>query len=133
MQVHVLLYDSGKDNEGIHSLEIKDKTVVIMFEDKDDAERYCGLLEAQDFPCPSVERVSRDEIETFCSQSGYEARLVEKGFIPKSQEDRLLISPPQSNLDVSDWNNFEADDIETLQQSKSDDLENIRKDLENLL
>ena len=133
MQVHVLLYDAGQDNEGIHSLEIKDKTVVLMFEEKDDAQRYCGLLEAQDFPCPSVEKVDREDIEIFCTQSGYEARMVEKGFIPKSQEDRLLISPPQSNLDVTDWNKPENHVQETIEQLQDDDIETIRKDLENLL
>tara|TARA_Y100001968_G_scaffold261893_1_gene249927 strand:+ start:1287 stop:1688 length:402 start_codon:yes stop_codon:yes gene_type:complete len=133
MLVHVLLYDHGTDNEGIHSLEIKDKTVVLMFEEEDDAQRYCGLLEAQDFPSPSVERVESDEIELFCSQSGYEARLVEKGFIPKSQEDRLLISPPESNLDVTNWNKDELTDNKRLDESKTDDLEVFRNNLENLL
>ncbi len=55
MHVHVLLYDAGKDTEGIHSLEISGKTIVLMFENKDDAERYAGLLEAQDFPMPTIE------------------------------------------------------------------------------
>ena len=64
MQVHVLLFRAGEDNEGIHSLEINDTTVVLMFEEFDDAERYCGLLEAQDFPSPTVELVQREEIES---------------------------------------------------------------------
>ena len=55
MLVHVLLYKVGKEEEGIHSIDIKGKTIVLMFEDSDDANRYCGLLEAQDFPTPSVE------------------------------------------------------------------------------
>ena len=54
MQIFVLLYNSGTDKEGIHSIELKGRTIVLMFEDKDDAIRYCGLLEAQDFPLPSV-------------------------------------------------------------------------------
>ena len=52
MLVHVLLYEAGTESEGIHSLELKGTPVILMFEDKDDAERYCGLLEAQDFPTP---------------------------------------------------------------------------------
>ena len=133
MKVHVLLYDSGQDQEGIHSLEIKDKTVVLMFEEKDDAERYCGLLEAQDFPSPSVEKVDQEEIEIFCSQAGYEARMVQKGFIPKSQEDRLLISPPESSLDVSDWNKRDNHEETTNDKSIDYDLDIIRKNLEELL
>ncbi len=136
MLIHVLLYNSSTDSEGIHSLEINGKTVVLMFEEKDDAERYCGLLEAQDFPCPSVEIVEKSEIESFCDQEGYEARFVSSGFIPKSQEDRLLISPPQSNLDVSNWDsNVDNTDSDLLNKEsiESERLEKLKKNLENLL
>ena len=44
MNVFVLLYNSGTDKEGIHSIELKGRTIVLMFEDKDDATRYCGCL-----------------------------------------------------------------------------------------
>ena len=64
MLVHVLLYDAGQDSEGIHSLELSGSTVVLMFENPDDAERYAGLLEAQDFPVPSIEALDREEIES---------------------------------------------------------------------
>ena len=70
MLVHVLLYEAGTDSEGIHSLELKGKTVILMFQDKDDADRYCGLLEAQDFPTPSVEELTRNDIENFVSNQG---------------------------------------------------------------
>ena len=91
MLVHVLLYKVGNEEEGIHSIDIKGKTIVLMFEDSDDAERYCGLLEAQDFPTPSVEELTRRDIEAFCFEAGYEARYVEKGFIPgKSPIDKLV-------------------------------------------
>ena len=60
MRVHVLLFDAGTDSEGIHSLEIAGRTVVLLFENPDDAERYAGLLEAQDFPVPTVEALDRD-------------------------------------------------------------------------
>ena len=33
--------------------------------------------------------------------AGYESRLVTKGFLPQTEEDRILISPPQRNLDSS--------------------------------
>ncbi len=78
MKIFVLLYNANSENEGIHSIEYKGKTIVLMFEDKDDAERYCGLLEAQDFPVPSVEPIEINEIEEFCKQCDYETRLVEK-------------------------------------------------------
>ena len=130
MLVHVLLYEAGTESEGIHSLELKGATVILMFQDRDDAERYCGLLEAQDFPTPSVEELSRVDIEAFCVEAGYEARFVEKGFIPTTDEERLMISPPLSNLDVGNWN---SKAIENNKSSSIDQLEDIKKRLENLL
>ena len=130
MLVHVLLYEAGTESEGIHSLELKGSTVILMFQDKDDAERYCGLLEAQDFPTPSVEELTRIDIEAFCHEAGYEARYVEKGFIPSTDEERLMISPPLSNLEVGNWHN--KDNINEP-SSSNDQLEDIKKRLENLL
>ena len=126
MDVFVLLYNIGTDKEGIHSIEIKGRTIVLMFEEKDDAERYCGLLEAQDFPLPSVEMISIDEIREFCNKLDYESKLVEKNFVPKTIEDRLLISPPQKNLEVEQWNSEERE-LSNL------DINSIKENLEKLL
>ena len=136
MQVHVLLYDAGQENEGIHSLELAGKTAVLMFENADDAERYAGLLEAQDFPLPTIEQVSRDEIEEFCRQAGYEARHVESGFMPNTDEEHLLFAPPEANRDVSNWQDQDGSntvDDQSDQQTELTDLEAIRKRLEGLL
>ena len=103
MRVHVLLFDAGTDSEGIHSLEISGRTVVLLFENPDDAERYAGLLEAQDFPVPTVEALDREDVDLFCREAGYEARLIESGFVPSNDEERLFMAPPQSNRDVSNW------------------------------
>tara|TARA_B100000029_G_scaffold461713_1_gene493695 strand:- start:811 stop:1203 length:393 start_codon:yes stop_codon:yes gene_type:complete len=130
MLVYVLLYDSGKDSEGIHSLEISGKTIVLMFENKDDAQRYSVLLEAQDFPCPSIEHIERNEIEAFCEQSGYEPRFVESGFIPKTVEERLSLVPPEKNLDNISWKD---DNKKTNESEFKDDLSDIRNRLEELL
>ena len=126
MHIFVLLYNSGTDKEGIHSIELKGRTIVLMFEDKDDAIRYCGLLEAQDFPLPTVEMINIDEIRDFCIKLDYECKLVEKNFVPKTPEDRLLISPTQKNLELDDWkdNNDKLDNI---------DLNSIKENLEKLL
>ena len=126
MNVFVLLYNFGTEKEGIHSIELKGRTIVLMFEDKDDAERYCGLLEAQDFPMPSVQLINIDEIRDFCNKLDYESKLVEKNFVPKSAEDRLLISPPQKNLEVENWNQDESNE-------KNIDLNSIKENLEKLL
>ena len=139
MAVHVLLFDAGSENEGIHSLELNGTTVVLLFEDRDDAERYAGLLEAQDFPMPTVEAIERREMEEFCSSAGYEARFVPSGFLPQSAEERLLIAPPEKNMDVSNWQEQQLA-LQGGQQpepepisSGNPDLEAFRRRLEGLL
>ncbi|WP_225323093.1 DUF3110 domain-containing protein [Synechococcus sp. RSCCF101] len=140
MRVHVLLFDAGTDSEGIHSLEIEGRTVVLLFEDADDAERYAGLLEAQDFPTPTVEAVERSEMEAFCEQSGYEGRLVPQAFRPSTDEERLMLAPPPSNRDVSDWKEAREADASNPagaatedRASSSEALDALRRQLEGLL
>ena len=134
MLVHVLLYDAGKESEGIHSLELSGSTVVLMFENPDDAERYAGLLEAQDFPVPSIEALDREEIELFCRQAGYEARLVESGFVPQTDEERLMLAPPSANRDVTGWQEDEpVQRTEPDASPSTDQLDDIRRRLEGLL
>ena len=124
MKIFVLLYNPNTNDEGIHSIELKGRTIVLMFEEKDDAERYVGLLEAQDFPTPSIECVDLEEIKEFCNRCDYETRIVTKDFVPKTLEDRLLLTPPQKNLDVDKWEDKKNND---------ETLDDIRKNLEKLL
>ena len=147
MRVHVLLFDAGTDSEGIHSLEIAGRTVVLLFENPDDAERYAGLLEAQDFPVPTVEALDREDVDLFCREAGYEARLIESGFVPSNDEERLFMAPPQSNRDVSNWKDDAVSDdglaeqqgaeparqgLETEPESNPE-LDELRRRLEGLL
>ncbi len=134
MFVHVLLYEAHTENEGIHSIELKGSTVILMFEDIDDAERYCGLLEAQDFPTPEIEKLNRKDIELFCLDAGYEARFVEKGFIPSNDEERIMISPPQENLDLNSWKDITNDyKLQNPSTNSDNQLDDIKKRLEELL
>jgi len=127
MNIFVLLYNSGTDKEGIHSIELKGRTIVLMFEDKDDATRYCGLLEAQDFPLPTVEMIDMEEIKDFCIKLDYDFKFVERNFVPKTAEDRLLISPPQKYLEVENWE-------EDKNRNKNNiDINTIKENLEKLL
>lgn len=134
--MHVLLFDAGSDQEGIHSLELGGHTVVLLFEDRDDAERYAGLLEAQDFPVPTVELLDRRELEEFCLDAGYEARFVPANYRPESEEDLLLLAPPQRNMDVSSWKEQAQernDQADTAPAAGDPELEAIRRRLEGLL
>jgi hypothetical protein len=59
---------------------------------------------------------------------------VPAGFLPRSDEDRLLIAPPEQNLDVSHWRELaEADGAEGEQDKGRDpELEAFRRRLEGL-
>ena len=126
MNIFVLFYNSGTDKEGIHSIELRGRTIVLMFEEEDDATRYCGLLEAQDFPLPTIKMMNIEEIKNFCIKFDYEYRLVEKNFVPITAEDRLLISPPQNNIELNDWG-------EDIKNKKNFDINTIKENLEKLL
>ena len=141
MRVNVLLFDAGTDSEGIHSLEISGRTVVLLFENNDDAERYAGLLEAQDFPVPTVESLEKEDVEFFCREAGYEARFIEAGLVPGSDEERLFMAPPEANRDVSNWKDeqenttVESGPAETAppEPSENPELDALRRRLEGLL
>lgn len=132
MRVYILVYNSGTDNEGIHSLQTPDQNVILMFESEDDATRYALLLEAQDFLAPSVEEIDSEEIEEFCRDSGYDYKIVEAG---------MLAIPPEKNLDSNLWNpegDYSASTEEKPAPESSSDmskaeLERIRRQLEGLL
>ena len=142
MQVHVLLFDAGSDSEGIHSLEVSGRTVVLLFENPDDAERYAGLLEAQDFPAPKVEGLEREDVEIFCRDAGYEARFIETGFVPSNDEERMYMAPPEANRDVANWKDTDASEAVSDSSTQSVDdstapsnpeLDDLRRRLEGLL
>ena len=94
MQVWVLLFNANTDNEGIYTLEIEGNNIIVAFEQEDDAIRYAGLLEAQDFLSPTVERIDSRDLEEFCKESNYDLNIV--------PTDALLV-PPEKNVDKTDW------------------------------
>ncbi len=132
MRVYVVLFNARTENEGIHSFKIGERDIVLMFEDEDDAIRFGGLLEAQDFPPCSVEGFESEEIEEFCRGAGYEAKHVETG---------TLVMPPEQNLETTDWNpDARPEDRPSIVESAESDqdmsqkeLDRIRQQLENLL
>ncbi len=132
MRVFVLLFNARTENEGIHTISIGDRNVVLMFAEEDDATRYALLLEAQDFPEPAVEPIDQDEVEDFCSGAGYECKLIPQGFVPQDEFDRILLSPPEANLDNTDWKpegSIEIEDADT----PDPEIERMRRKLEGLL
>jgi hypothetical protein len=135
MRVFVLLFNARTENEGIHTIQIGDRNKVLMFESEDDATRYALLLEAQDFPAPTVEAIDSEEIEEFCRSADYDWEIVKDG---------MLAIPPDKNVENTDWKpdgNYSepetATETETGTETDSEispsELEIIRRRLEGLL
>ena len=68
-----------KNSGGVYAVEKKDtiSKVVQCFEEKDDAERYIGLLDADDYEDKlEVFEVNPDVIAFNCSQYGYQYTVI---------------------------------------------------------
>lgn len=131
MQVFVLLFNADTDNPGIHTISVGDQNLVLMFAQEDDALRYSLMLEAQDFAVPSVEKIDQEEIEEFCRDAGYEAYLIPENFMPQNEFERLLLAPPERNIDETDWNPEGKPEEDSDMSNR--DLDRIRRQLEGLL
>lgn len=129
MRVYILLFNARTENEGIHTVRIGDRNKVLMFKNEDDATRFTLMLEAQDFPTPSVEEFDSEEIEDFCRSADYDWEIIEEG---------QLALPPEQNLEETDWKP-EGKDKEAQLESElesmmpSEQLDAIRRRLEGLL
>ncbi len=126
MRVFVLLFNARTENEGIHTIQVGDRNKLLMFESEDDATRFALMLEAQDFPPATVERMDSDEVEEFCNGAGYDWELVPDG---------ALAVPPESNVEDTDWKeegkNPSPDDKEITDDDA--ELDRIRRQFEGLL
>jgi len=126
MRVYVLLFNARTENEGIHTLQIGDRNKILMFETEDDATRYGMMLEAQDFPEPTVEAIDLDEIIQFCISADYDYEIIKEG---------TLAVPPEQNVAETDWQLQEEPQSEDPgpEEMSTEELEKIRRRLEGLL
>jgi len=132
MRVFVLLFNARTENEGIHTIQIADRNKVLMFESEDDATRYALMLEAQDFPSPTVEPMEDEDIKEFCDSADYDWEIIPEG---------ALALPPENNADETDWQlENELDTLETeeteadeVSEISGSELDSIRRRLEGLL
>ncbi len=86
-----ILAISGKETEGAYAIDNENnKRMVYMFLDKDDAVRYAGLLEADNFPDMSVVEVNDQEIIEACVKHGHEYFVV--------TPDDIVIPPRDQSL-----------------------------------
>jgi hypothetical protein len=125
MRVYVLLFNARTENEGIHTVQVGSQNKVLMFESEDDATRYALLLEAQDFPTPTIEAVDSEEIEEFCREANYESELIKDG---------MLAIPPDQNVTSPDWTTEgEPIAVESESELSETELDRIRRQLEGLV
>lgn len=132
MLVYILLYNANTEDEGIHTIQEGDRNKILMFNDKDDALRYAMMLEAQDFPEPSVEAIDSEEIKAFCKSANYEWEIIESG---------KLAVPPETNLEQTKWEeeqNQSSGESSTESATENSansnsELDKIRNQLEGLL
>ncbi|ELS05212.1 Protein of unknown function (DUF3110) [Xenococcus sp. PCC 7305] len=129
MRVYILLFNARTNNEGIHTIQIGDRQKVLMFQEEDDATRFAIMLEAQDFPEPTVEEIDSEEVKAFCEKADYDSELIEPG---------QLALPPEKNVEQTDWD--QESEGSSVADAKSDsktmaqnELERIRQQLEGLL
>lgn len=123
MSVYIILFNANTANEGVHSLRVEERELVLMFEAEEDATRFGLMLEAQDFPPCKPEGFPQEEIEGFCDKAGYEAILVPGGH---------LLVPPERNVEKTTWKPDELG--QKVPSSREDeDLNFFRQQLEKLL
>lgn len=69
----------GKEDEGAYAVpDDEGEQTVYFFEDEDDAERYAGLLEADDFPGMSVVEVDSEIALKTCDMYDYNYAIITK-------------------------------------------------------
>ena len=124
-KVYALLFNIRTENEAIHTVQIGDRNKILMFESEDDAMRYSLILEAQDFPVPTIESFDSDEIKEFCKQADYDWEII-------SNEE--LAIPPEKNVEKFSWKNEEDLKIVTDEvQMSTEEMDMMRNKLEGLL
>jgi hypothetical protein len=90
----VLLYQQGRQ-EGIHTLQIQGRDIVLGFENSFGARKYAQLLEQRGLPKPTTESFDTSEIVDFCQGSGL-------GLVIIPQDETY--EPPQASTDYAkEW------------------------------
>lgn len=76
----------NREDEGLYAVEDEDgDRILYIFREEDDANRFAGLLEADDFPDLSVIEVPEEATIAICEANNYSYVIIE--------EDDLVIPP----------------------------------------
>ncbi|MDF5721679.1 MAG: DUF3110 domain-containing protein [Rhizonema sp. PD37] len=132
MRTFVLIFNARTENEGIHTVRVGDRNKILMFESEDDATRFALMLEAQDFPSPTVEEIDSEEVKQFCQSADYDWEIV--------SENSGIVLPPETNVEETDWkldSEVEKTDPQPKAPEKQElsdaELDSLRRKLEGLL
>ena len=72
-----MLSADGEDNTGAFALENEyGYKIIYFFEEEDDAERYLGLLEADDYPPMKIVEIEKDLAIKACKLYNYQYYIV---------------------------------------------------------
>ncbi|MEO1133689.1 MAG: DUF3110 domain-containing protein [Cyanobacteria bacterium J06639_1] len=93
-RVAVLLYQKA-GQEGIHTLQIQDRDIVLGFESQFGARKYAQLLSQKGLPKPIAEWFPTGDIVEFCEGAGYGLVIV--------PQDETLDPPESATGNVDDW------------------------------
>ena len=81
----------GKENEGAYAISnSNDERILLIFSDEEDAERFAGLLEADDFPPLVTVEVDSESMIEMCENSVYHYTVV--------SPDELIIPPSHNDI-----------------------------------
>jgi hypothetical protein len=76
----------GKEDEGLYAVDDENgDRVLYIFREEDDAKRFAGLLEADDFPTLSIIEVPEEATVAICEANNYTYVIIE--------EDDLVVPP----------------------------------------
>lgn len=80
-----------KENEGAYAISNSNgDRILLLFSDEEDAERFAGLLEADDFPPLVTVEVDSESMIEMCENSGYHYTIV--------SPDELIIPPSHNDI-----------------------------------
>ena len=90
-----ILTISGKETEGAYAVTDPDGAkAMYLFQDQDDAERYAGLLEAEDYPEMSVVEVEEEVAISACYKYNYRYVII--------KPDDFVIPPRENDFIQTD-------------------------------
>jgi hypothetical protein len=80
---------NGREDEGLYAVENDEgDRILYLFKEEDDAERFAGLLEADDFPQLTVIEVDDEPTIKICEENKYNYVII---------DENDLVIPPRDN------------------------------------